>query len=252
MGLKKTQEKQVKKAQMKVKEVNEPSLIKDMVPANKALEDETEELQTFEKEEANEHTNKTVTTEMVPAPEQTVSDPANILAAVKPEDDTTEEQNRDINDSKTAIIRGKPKLMKAAPPVVAVKMAHLQWDMSDVDESNKEDKAGPSLEDSEASKPLAVDRKLIKQLERKERKEKERIDKEMRQKEKKNKAEESKLKKEQEKLKRSHEKQLRNEQLKLKEEIKPLIENSTVKVVVENVPVSNTDEEKRRTASNRG
>merc|ERR1711974_78089 len=61
----------------------------------------------------------------------------------------------------------------------------------------------------------------------------------------KNKAEESKLKKEQDKVKRSHEKQLRNEQLKQKEEIKPLIENSTVKGVVENVPVSNTDEDEK-------
>merc|ERR1712226_833996 len=97
--------------------------------------------------------------------------------------------------------------------------------------------------DSKASK--AVDRKLIKQPERKERKEKERIDKEIRQKEKKNKAEELKLKKEQEKLKSSHAKQLRNEQLKLKEEIEPLVENSTVKGVVGKVPVSNTVEDEK-------
>merc|ERR1711973_872169 len=63
---------------------------------------------------------------------------------------------------------GKPKLSKPAPPVVAVKMADLQRDISDVDESNK----GQSLEDSKASKPPAVDRKLIEQLEREERKEK--------------------------------------------------------------------------------
>merc|ERR1712198_620425 len=188
-----------------------------------------EELQTFENKEANNQANKTGTAEMVPAPEQTVSDPDD-----KPKDDI----NQDINDSKTAIIRGKPKLSKPAPPVVAVKMADLQRDMSDVDESYK----GQSLEDSKANKPPAVDRKLIKQLEREEKKEKERIDKEMKQKEKKKKAEESKLKKEQEKMKRCHEKQLRNEQieegkkLKLTDENEPLIENSTVQDVVVNVP----------------
>merc|ERR1712038_1712908 len=142
---------------MGVKVENE--LNKDMVPVSTTLEDETEELQTFENKEANNQANKTGTAEMVPAPEQTVSDPDD-----KPKDDI----NQYINDSKTAIIRGKPKLSKPAPPVVAVKMADLQRDVSDIDVSDiDESNKGQSLEDLKASKPPAVDKKLIKQLERK-------------------------------------------------------------------------------------
>merc|ERR1711974_43486 len=163
----------------------------------------------------NEETNKTQTAKMVPDPAQTISHAA-------PDDDAVEEliqssgHQPDTNNTKGGMIRGKPKLTKTAPPVVAIKMADLMDGASD---NGKEE--GRTFENSQAAKPPAEDKKLRKQLEKKERREKEHIEKEMKLKEKKKKAEESKLKKEQEKLKKTQEKQVEKAQLKVKEVNEP-------------------------------
>merc|ERR1711972_47402 len=155
-------------------------------------------------------TNKTQTAQMVPDPVQT-------MAHTAADEDATEELNQSSpdTDNKSAMIRGKPKLTKTTPPVVAIKMADLMDGTSEIDKGNEE---GQTFEKSKATNPPVEDKKLRKQLEKKERREKERIEKEMKLKEKKNKADQLKLKKEEEKMKKIQEKQVKNEQLKVKVE----------------------------------
>jgi len=132
-------------------------------------------------------TKKTQTAKMVPDPVQTMPHTA-------ADEDAKEELNQSSpdTDNKSAMIRGKPKLTKTTPPVVAIKMADLMDGTSEIDKGNEE---GQTFEKSKATNPPVEDKKLRKQLEKKERREKERIEKEMKLKEKKNKADQLKLKK---------------------------------------------------------
>merc|ERR1711963_1223786 len=87
--------------------------------------------------------------------------------------------NLETKNPQTAMIRGKPKLTKPAPPVVAIRMADLMHDKSENDESEKD--MGPSINvegdppgeepasaySKKVSKPPVEDKKLKKESEKK-------------------------------------------------------------------------------------
>merc|ERR1712223_1319921 len=79
-----------------------------------------------------------------------------------------------IPQRKSSIVKGVPKVTKPAPPVVAIKMADLISDTPENEPVEQSKSCEEShLDNVKDTKPPVEDKKLKKELEKKERKEKE-------------------------------------------------------------------------------
>merc|ERR1711974_540173 len=110
-------------------------------------------------------------------------------AVVSPVDESnTPVEKEEVTQSKSSIIRGVPKVTKPAPPVVAIRMADLMHDTSENDASERDiapltnvdvNPTGeePASADSKSVELPIEDKKLKKEVEKKERRERELMEK---------------------------------------------------------------------------